>query len=113
MSSTDRLNRLLLAEDWKRVYQSYKNAEFLEKRYKQGNVDIISKEKSLELPKMRENQVDVEKFVLRENCSLQNQTQRIKYIAYNAFIILQRIQCAINGSKNSFADQKRIEEAWF
>ena len=28
MSSTDRLNRLLLAEDWKRVYQSYKNAEF-------------------------------------------------------------------------------------
>ena len=28
MSSTDRQNRLLLAEDWKRVYQSYKNAEF-------------------------------------------------------------------------------------
>ena len=28
MSSTDRLNRLLLAEDWKRVYQSYKNADF-------------------------------------------------------------------------------------
>ena len=28
MSSTDRLNRLLLAEDWRRVYQSYKNAEF-------------------------------------------------------------------------------------
>ena len=28
MSSTDRLNRLLLAEDWKRIYQSYKNADF-------------------------------------------------------------------------------------
>ena len=28
MSSTDRQNRLLLAEDWKRVYQSYKNADF-------------------------------------------------------------------------------------
>ena len=28
MSSTDRLNRLLLAEDWKRIYQSYTNAEF-------------------------------------------------------------------------------------
>ena len=28
MSSTDRQNRLLLAEDWKRIYQSYKNAEF-------------------------------------------------------------------------------------
>ena len=28
MSTTDRLNRLLLAEDWRRVYQSYKNAEF-------------------------------------------------------------------------------------
>lgn len=28
MSSTDRINRLLLAEDWKRVYQSYTNAEF-------------------------------------------------------------------------------------
>ena len=28
MASTDRQNRLLLAEDWKRIYQSYKNAEF-------------------------------------------------------------------------------------
>src|SRR5210317_1927999 len=28
MSSTDRQNRLLLAEDWKRIYQSYKNADF-------------------------------------------------------------------------------------
>ena len=28
MSSTDRQNRLLLAEDWKRVYQSFRNAEF-------------------------------------------------------------------------------------
>ena len=28
MSSTDRLNRLLLAEDWKKVYQSFRNAEF-------------------------------------------------------------------------------------
>jgi len=28
MSSTDRQNRLLVAEDWKRVYQSYRNAEF-------------------------------------------------------------------------------------
>ncbi|SVC61422.1 uncharacterized protein METZ01_LOCUS314276, partial [marine metagenome] len=28
MSSTDRQNRLLLAEDWKRIYQTYKNAEF-------------------------------------------------------------------------------------
>ena len=28
MSSTDRQNRLLLAEDWKKVYQSYRNAEF-------------------------------------------------------------------------------------
>jgi len=28
MASTDRQNRLLLAEDWKRVYQSYRNAEF-------------------------------------------------------------------------------------
>tara|TARA_A100001015_G_scaffold315975_1_gene429123 strand:+ start:10398 stop:13952 length:3555 start_codon:yes stop_codon:yes gene_type:complete len=28
MSSTDRQNRLLVAEDWKRVYQSYKNADF-------------------------------------------------------------------------------------
>lgn len=28
MSSTDRQNRLLLSEDWKKVYQSYRNAEF-------------------------------------------------------------------------------------
>lgn len=28
MSSTDRQNRLLLAEDWEKVYQSYRNAEF-------------------------------------------------------------------------------------
>lgn len=28
MSATDRQNRLLLAEDWKKVYQSYRNAEF-------------------------------------------------------------------------------------
>ena len=28
MSSTDRQNRLLLAEDWKRVYQSFSNADF-------------------------------------------------------------------------------------
>lgn len=28
MSSTDRQNRLFIAEDWKRVYQSYKNADF-------------------------------------------------------------------------------------
>ena len=28
MSSTDRQNRLLAAEDWKRVYQSYRNADF-------------------------------------------------------------------------------------
>ena len=28
MSSTDRQNRLLVAEDWKRVYQSFKNADF-------------------------------------------------------------------------------------
>jgi hypothetical protein len=28
MSSTDRQNRLLLSEDWKRVYQSFRNAEF-------------------------------------------------------------------------------------
>ena len=28
MSSTDRQNRLLLAEDWKRVYQSFRNADF-------------------------------------------------------------------------------------
>jgi RNase P/RNase MRP subunit p29 len=28
MSSTDRLNRLLLAEDWKKVYQSFRNADF-------------------------------------------------------------------------------------
>jgi hypothetical protein len=28
MSSTDRLNRLLLAEDWKKIYQSFRNADF-------------------------------------------------------------------------------------
>ncbi len=28
MSSTDRQNRLLLAEDWKRIYQSFQNADF-------------------------------------------------------------------------------------
>tara|TARA_Y200000002_G_scaffold136879_1_gene112843 strand:+ start:9828 stop:13385 length:3558 start_codon:yes stop_codon:yes gene_type:complete len=28
MSSTDRQNRLLLAEDWKKIYQSFRNAEF-------------------------------------------------------------------------------------
>ena len=28
MSSTDRQNKLLLAEDWKRIYQSFKNADF-------------------------------------------------------------------------------------
>jgi len=28
MSATDRQNRLLVAEDWKRIYQSYKNADF-------------------------------------------------------------------------------------
>jgi len=28
MSSTDRQNRLLVSEDWKRVYQSFRNAEF-------------------------------------------------------------------------------------
>ena len=28
MSSTDRQNRLLLTEDWKRVYQSFRNADF-------------------------------------------------------------------------------------
>ena len=28
MSSTNRQNRLLLTEDWERVYQSYRNAEF-------------------------------------------------------------------------------------
>ncbi len=28
MSTTDRQNRLLLAEDWKRVYQSFRNADF-------------------------------------------------------------------------------------
>ena len=28
MSSTDRQNRLLLAEDWKRVYQTFRNADF-------------------------------------------------------------------------------------
>ena len=28
MPTTDRQNRLLVAEDWKRVYQSFKNADF-------------------------------------------------------------------------------------
>lgn len=28
MSATDRQNRLLLAEDWKRIYQSFRNADF-------------------------------------------------------------------------------------
>jgi hypothetical protein len=28
MSATDRQNRLLVAEDWKRIYQSYRNADF-------------------------------------------------------------------------------------
>lgn len=28
MSSTDRQNRLLVAEDWKKIYQSFKNADF-------------------------------------------------------------------------------------
>ena len=28
MSSTDRQNRLLLAEDWRKIYQSFRNAEF-------------------------------------------------------------------------------------
>ena len=28
MSITQRQNRLLLAEDWKRIYQSFRNAEF-------------------------------------------------------------------------------------
>ena len=28
MSATDRQNRLLVAEDWKRVYQSFRNADF-------------------------------------------------------------------------------------
>ena len=28
MSSTERQNRLLVAEDWKRIYQSFRNAEF-------------------------------------------------------------------------------------
>ena len=28
MSSTDRQNKLLISEDWKRVYQSFKNADF-------------------------------------------------------------------------------------
>src|SRR5210317_1338695 len=28
MSTTDRQNRLVLAEDWKRIYQSFRNAEF-------------------------------------------------------------------------------------
>jgi len=29
MSTTDRQNRLLVAEDWKRIYQSFRNADFL------------------------------------------------------------------------------------
>ena len=37
MSSTDRQNRLLVAEDWKRVYQSYRNADF--KSYDFDNFD--------------------------------------------------------------------------
>ena len=28
MAATDRQNRLLLAEDWRRVYQSFRNADF-------------------------------------------------------------------------------------
>ena len=28
MSVTNRQNRLLLAEDWKRVYQTFRNADF-------------------------------------------------------------------------------------
>ena len=28
MSITQRQNRLLLAEDWKRIYQTFRNAEF-------------------------------------------------------------------------------------
>ena len=28
MALTDRQNRLLLAEDWKRVYQTFRNADF-------------------------------------------------------------------------------------
>ena len=28
MATTDRQNRLLLAEDWKRVYQTFRNADF-------------------------------------------------------------------------------------
>ena len=28
MSATDRQSRLLVAEDWKRIYQSYRNADF-------------------------------------------------------------------------------------
>jgi len=28
MSTTDRQNRLLVAEDWKRIYQSFRNADF-------------------------------------------------------------------------------------
>ena len=28
MSTTQRQNRLLLSEDWKRIYQSFRNAEF-------------------------------------------------------------------------------------
>ena len=28
MSSTNRQNRLLLAEDWKRLYQTFRNADF-------------------------------------------------------------------------------------
>ena len=28
MATTDRQNRLLVAEDWKRIYQSFRNADF-------------------------------------------------------------------------------------
>ena len=28
MATTDRQNRLLLAEDWRRIYQSFRNADF-------------------------------------------------------------------------------------
>ena len=28
MAATDRQNRLLIAEDWAKVYQSFRNAEF-------------------------------------------------------------------------------------
>ena len=48
MSSTDRQNRLLVAEDWKRIYQSYKNADFqsydfdnLRRTMKQQNVEKV------------------------------------------------------------------------